>query len=147
MVRIAVSLLALITFASLAAGCGSGESKEDIASEVAKAWVSASIDEVADEVIELVVGEAPIVNQIAGAVLSDQIRDNLLWEYSPPKREAEDRYQVTATASVTLEIKIPILGAKTYAASLPFILDVDTDTEAVVRWVPDLPSARVGEET
>ena len=147
MLRVVVSLLVLVVAASLVVGCGGGENKEDFASEVARTWVSDSIDEVIDEVVELVAGETPVVSQIAGGVLSEQIRNNVSWEYSTPEREAEDRYQVIAIASVAVDIDIPILGTKTYAASLPFALDVDTDAETVVRWAPDLLSARVGEET
>ena len=62
MARITALFLVLIAFASLAAGCGSGESKEDIATGVARTWVETSIDEVSDEVIELVVGEVPVVS-------------------------------------------------------------------------------------
>ena len=55
---------------------------------MARTWVDTSTDEVSDEVIELVVGEVPVVSQIAGVVLAEQIRDNQAWAYSAPGVQA-----------------------------------------------------------
>ena len=46
-------------------GC-SGESQEDIALEVAENWTDDSIENVSDSVVQLVVGEYPIVSRLAG---------------------------------------------------------------------------------
>ena len=78
--------------------------------------------------------------------MAEQIRDNLAWAYSAPRRAGEDRYRVTVTARVNLGIELPLLGDKSYAASLPFNLDVDTNTETAVRWSLDVLSATVGEQ-
>ena len=43
--------------------------------------------------------------------------------------------------------ELPLLGDKAYVVSLLFNLDVDTSTETVGRWSPDVLSARVEEET
>ena len=143
MPRIAVVFVVLIAFASLAAGCGSGESQEEIATEVARAWVDESIDEVSNSVIELVAGEASFVTQMVGEVLAEQVHSNLDWTYSAPRRDSEARYQMTATAAVRVTIEIPLLEDKTYAVSLPFNLEVDTDARSVVRWSPDILTATV----
>ena len=139
--------LTLAAFVSLVAGCGSGESQEEIATGVARTWVNTSIDDVSDTVVTLVIGEAPLLSQIAGEALAKQVHDNVAWSYSTPKREGEDKYQVTVTASVTLRVEIPLLGTKAYVASLPFILDVDTNTKTVERWSPNALSATVEEQS
>ena len=94
----------------------------------------------------LVTGNVPIVSQIAGDVLTDQVRDNVAWSYSTPKRVGDEEYQVAATASVTLSVELPLLGTKVYVASLPFILDVDTKAKTVERWSLDALSATVEEQ-
>lgn len=146
MTRTTIVFLALVAIVSLATACGSGKSQEEVAIEVASAWVDGSIEEVSNAVVDLVVGESPVLNQIAGDVLADQIRDNVVWSYSASKRGVENEYQVTATASVTLSVDIPLLGTKAYVASMPFILDVDTVAKNVTRWSPDALSASVKEQ-
>ncbi len=147
MARIAALFLVLIGFASLAAGCGSGESQEEIATGVARAWVDESIEEVSHAVIELVAVEASVVTQMVGEVLAEQVRSNLDWTYSAPRRDSEARYQMTATAAVRVTIEIPLLEDKTYAVFLPFSLEIDTDARRVVRWSPDILSATVEVES
>ena len=146
MTRIVVLLLTLIAIVSLVMACGSGESQEDIATEAARTWVDNSIEDVSHAVAALVTGNVPIVSQIAGDVLTDQVRDNVAWSYSTPKRVGDGKYEVAATASVTLSVELPILGTKVYVASLPFILDVDTNARTVERWSPDALSATVEEQ-
>ena len=146
MTRIAAVSLTLMVLISLAVGCGGGENQEDIATEVAKTWVDNSIENVSNAVVELVVGENPIVSQIAGDVLAGQVHDNVMWSYSTPKRESDEIYQVAVTASVTLSVQLPLLGTKAYVVSLPFILDVDTEAKTVVCWSSDVLSATVEEQ-
>ena len=146
MTRIAALFLTLMAIISLATACGSGESQEDIATKVAKTWVDNSIEDVSNAVAELVTGNVPIVSQIAGDVLADQVRDNVVWSYSTPKREGDEKFQVAVTASVTLSVELPLLGTKAYVASLPFILDVDTKAKTVERWSLDALSATVEEQ-
>ena len=143
--NIIVLLLLSTALAGLWAGCGGGESKEDIATEVAREWVNASIGLVSQATVELIVGEKPALTQLAGGVIANQVRQNLSWTYSAPKEESEDRYSITATAVADLKIDIPLLGEREYSVSAPFNLEVDTGVRAVSEWSLDLLSARVEE--
>ena len=145
MTKIIVLLLTSMALAGLWAGCGAGESKEDIATGVAREWVNTSIGLVSEATVELIVGEKPALTQLAGGVIADQIRENLSWTYSAPKEESEDRYSITATAVADLKIDIPLLGEKEYSVSAPFNLEIDTGARAVSEWSLDLLSARVEE--
>ncbi len=145
MTRITALLLTSMALVGLWVGCGGGESREDIATEVARGWVNTSIDQVSDATVELIIGENPSLTQLAGGVIAGEIRDNLSWTYSVPKRESEDRYSVTATAVADLKIDIPLLGDKAYSVSAPFNLEVDTKARTVSDWSLDLLSARVEE--
>lgn len=140
----AALILLVIACAVLLVGCG-GEDKKQIAAEVAAKWVDTSIDEASDAVAELVIGENPIVTQVAGGVLAGRIRENLSWDYSEPERRGEDQYAVTATATADIKVEAPPLIDKRYVASLPFKLDVDTDSKSVLRWVPDSLAAKIEE--
>ena len=145
MTKITVLLLTSMALVGLWAGCGGGESKEDIATGVAREWVNTSTGLVSEATVELIVGEKPALTQLAGGIIADQIRENLSWTYSVPKEESEDRYSVTATAVADLKIGIPLLGEKAYSVSAPFNLEIDTDARAVSDWSLDLLSARVEE--
>ena len=79
MTKIAALFLTLMVIISLATACGSGESQEDIATEVARTWVDNSIEDVSNAVAALVIGNDPIVSKIAGDVLAGQVRDNVVW--------------------------------------------------------------------
>ena len=83
------------------------------------------------------------MTQMVGEVLADQVRSNPDWTYSAPRRNSEARYQMTATAAVRVTIEIPLLEDKAYAVFLPFSLEIDTDARSVVRWSPDILTARV----
>jgi len=146
MTKIIVLLLMAMALAGLWAGCGGGESKEDIATEVAREWVDTSIGLVSEATLELIVGEKPALTQLAGGFIADQVRQNLSWTYSAPKKASEDRYSVTATGVADFKIDIlPFLGEKAYSVSAPFNLDIDTGARTVSDWSLDLLSARVEE--
>ena len=145
MTKITALLLASMALVGLWAGCGGGESKENIATGVAKEWVNTNTTLVSETTVEIIVGERPALTQLAGGVIADQIRENISWTYSAPKEEGEDRYSVTATAVADLKIDLPLLGEKAYFVSAPFNLEIDTGARAVSRWSLDLLSARVEE--
>ena len=147
MVRVIAAFLSAIIFAGMVPGCGGGPSKETIATDVAKEWTATSFDQVSEELIGLIVGEAPVVGRLAAGILSDQINDNIQWSYSTPTRLDNDLYRTTASAKIKLTVSVPLLGEKTYVSSLPLNLDVDTKERAVSNWSSDFSSATAGEET
>jgi len=139
---IALTLVCLALLASFA--CGS-ESQEDISLEVAKEWTDDSIENVSESVVQLVVGEFSIVGRLAADVLADQVKERISWSYRGIGSEGDDSYRVVATASLNLNIDIPIIGDKEYSVSLPIDLWVNTADRTVDRWVPNIPSASVTE--
>ena len=141
--RFAVLFLLLTTVSWTIVGCGGGDDGKAVAAEVASAWVDSSIDQVSGAVTELVISEEPALASLAAGALSGLIREGLSWTYSEPVRLRENRYQVTATAVADVTIKIPLLDDRRYVATVPFNLEVDTDTKAVASWLPDLVSATV----
>ncbi len=146
MARVGMVLVASLVLMGMWAGCGGGESKEDIATGVAREWVDSSIDLISDAVVELVIADRPALTQLVGGVIADQVRDNLSWTYSVPKEVGEDRYMVTATAAASLEIDLPLVGERAYSASVPFDLEIDVDAQAVLDWSVDFDSAKVEEK-
>ena len=126
-------------------GC-SGESQEDIALEVAENWTDDSIENVSDSVVQLVVGEYPIVSRLAGDILATQIKERVSWTYRGIGSEGDDSYRVVATASVNLSISLPVIEDREYAVSLPIDLWIDTEDRSVDKWVPNISSASVTEK-
>ena len=146
MARVVTLSLIIVVVVALIAGCGGGESQQDIASEVAMTWVDESIEDVSDAVVQLMLGDIPGLSQIAGDALTEQIHENVEWSYSTGKSLGENKFQLSATGSVTVKVEIPLLGTKAYVVSVPFVLDVDTNSRTVDRWSPDLSSASVQEQ-
>ena len=143
--RNGILFLLVTSCALLLAGCGNEDNKEQIATEVATRWVDTSTGAVSDPIAELVIGKESALSQLAGGALAGLISENLSWAYSEPVRESEDRYRVTVTATADFEVKMPPLIDTRYLVSVPFSLDVDTDTETVVSWVPYVRSAKIEE--
>ena len=126
--------------------CGGGKSDSDKALDAAREWVDSSTDAVADEVVKLVIGEVPIVSGLASSVISNQINDRIAWSYAEPVKSSGSVYEVEATATVQLELDVPIFGTKKIDVSLPFDLRVDVNNGEITRWLPNLPSASVVEQ-
>ena len=129
----------------LAALLSCGESREAVATRVVTEWVIENTNVVADEVVQAVIGDVPVVSGIAGDALAHQVRDNVTWDYDEPECAPEERCEVVATASVSLRVDIPVVGEREYVASLPFAFTVDTEARAVERWFPRLLDASVVE--
>lgn len=122
-----------------------GANQEAVATRVATEWVTDNVDPVSEEFARLVIGDYPILAQVAGDVLADRIQDSVTWAYDEPQCESDDRCRLIATASVTIDVSLPLLGDRRYVASLPFSLLVDTDAESVLRWLPQPQDASVEE--
>ena len=136
--------------------CGSGEDRAQIATDVANEWVEENIDAVSDAFAE-VLTVAPVLGDFLDAVpaaktlvaeaVAAQVRDKIDWTFSTPSARDDVIYRVTATASLDIEIDPPILAARTYTASLPFHLLIDTDVRAVQEWNADFGAAAVRDTT
>lgn len=131
--------------AGLVAAMGCGPSKEAVATRVVTDWVTDNVDPVSEEMARLVIGDYPVLAQVAGDVLADRIEDSTTWAYAEPECDSYDRCRVTATASVTIDVSLPMLGDRRYVASLPFALFVATDSRTVLRWEPQPLDASVEE--
>ena len=129
----------------LAALPACGESREAVATRVVTEWVIENTNAVADEVVRAIIGDVPVISGLAGDALAHQVRDNVTWDYADPVCASGDTCEVIATASVSIEVDIPVVGEREYVASLPFAFTVDTEARAVVRWFPRLLDATVEE--
>ena len=79
-------------------------------------------------------------------VIADQIVDQLSWDFSEPVKTAEGMYEIPATVSTQASLDLPLVGTKTYEASLPFYLQVDLNVGSVADWSVDLDNAELGEK-
>ena len=126
-------------------GCGDSEAERKTqALNAARNWTETSTEPVIAEIVELA------TSNVSGAALfsdliADQIARLLSWDYSEPVKATGDIYEVTATVSTQVTLDLPLLGSKTYSASLPYDLRVDVSTGSVVSWSADLTGASVGE--
>lgn len=89
----------------------------------------------------------PAAKALVADAVADQVRDNLDWTFSTPSPQDEVIYRVTATAGLDVEIDPPILAARTYTASLPFHLLINTDAHTVQEWSADFGAAAVRDTT
>jgi len=119
-----VSIL-LTAFINIA-GCAN-EDPAEIANKVAMEWAENNVHIVADNIAGLIASDNPLVKAALSMTVSAEIKDRISWEYSVPRRLADDRYEVTATAYTVLEV--PVLG--TYRISVNYILEIDTANRKV----------------
>ncbi len=113
-----------------------GRSQEAVALRVVTDWVTDNADTAADEIAQLVIGEFPHLMQLPEDQVEHKIKDAYSWTFTPPECGSNVRCDVTAIASVIFGVNLPELGNRTYIASLPSTLLVDTHARTVLRWTP-----------
>lgn len=142
--RLALVVMALACI-GLAGTMACGQSQEAVATRVVTEWVTDNPAAVSQEMTRLVIGAFPLLAQVSGDFLVDRIEDSATWTYDEPECESDDRCRVTATASTTIDVSLPLLGDRRYVASLPFSLLVNTGARTVLRWTPQPLDASVEE--
>ena len=168
----------LVLSASLACG---REDHERIAEDVAREWVTTEAEDISEEIaamatrryggrvfVEVIydspsssskstpVGKKPYEGRIPMSADSGQIRETIRWEFGPPTRKSDGRYEVIATASVSFDIAqskssdilrempdlVPDLGT-THSGSVDYKLEVDTTAREVRNAKMPLASVRI----
>lgn len=99
-----------------------------IAAEVAREWTTGNIDNVSKNIAEKVASDSPIFKTIVAKTIEKDINSKLNWKYSEPRKTAEDRYKVVATAYT--DINLAIMGM--YTASIDYDLTIDTKNKEVI---------------
>ena len=145
MTRVALLFVCLI-IGIMSVGCGDSEANRQArALEAASAWADENTDLVVGETVDLITSAVPGASLLSD-LIAEQIVDQLSWEFSAPALASESVYRIRATVSVRVNLDLPVVGEKAYRASLPFDLEVDTDTGEVAKWSVGFDDVRVGEE-
>ena len=100
----------------------------DIARKVAEEWASNNVNDISNNIAGLVVNDNPLIEAAVSMTISKQINQKVFWEYSTPRKLAEDRYEVVATAYS--EIEMPLLGI--HRVSVNYNLEIDTKQKQVL---------------
>ena len=169
----------LVLSASLACG---REDHERIAEDVAREWAMTEADGISEEIaamatrryggrvfVEVIydspsssskstpVGKKPYEGRIPMSADSGQIQETMQWEFSPPTKSADGRYEVIATASISFdvapsessdylrempELHLPMLRTP-HSGSVEFKLEVDTNAREVSDANMPLASVRI----
>lgn len=122
-----IILLIVIVTVIMLPGCA-GKDPSVIASEVAREWAADNVDSVSKNIASLIAKDSPIFKTIVAKTIEKDINDRLAWKFSEPRKTAEDRYEVVATAYT--EIDLSIVG--TYLASIDYDLTIDTKNKIVI---------------
>lgn len=110
------------------------------AQQLAQNWVEANVDATGEEIAAFLSGNNWAVRELGGEWIEDRIHDVVMWTYGP-ERKIDDRIsEVVATASVSFDINVPIASGN-ITASMPFILEIDVDAQAIVGWRADVIGA------
>ena len=110
------------------------------AQQLAKNWVEANVDATGEEIAAFLSGNNWAVRELGGEWIEDRIHDVVMWTYGP-ERKIDDRFsEVVAIASVSFDLDVPIASGN-ITASMPFILEIDVDAQAVVGWRADVIGA------
>ena len=152
--------LAALSVLALALGCGS-EDKAAVARQVANQWVQDNTEEMIAEVIGAVRNAPAVSDQLdklpsllVGTatdlfeeIIDQQVREHLSIELSSPRRSSDERYVVTVTLGLQMEVDLPVVGQRSYSAEVPLDLTVDVEAREVERWTVDLSGVSVAETT
>lgn len=114
--------------------------------QIAAAYVENNIDEISEEIAGMMVFQAPIlssvVEELGGEYLENLIYDVVEWDYAAEQSAAaDDIYEVTATSRMSLDLDIAGFVEGSVQASLPFLMIVDMDKQAVRRSSPQFADA------
>ena len=147
----------LLALAMAAAGCGID--KETAAVEVAEQWTEDNINDVSEVLVNLVM-EAPVVadtfdkmpslvadraSDMLAYAFSQRIREYLVVNYTSSTRVADDIYRVAGTARLSVQVDLPVVETRSFAASLPFTLDVNLAERTADLWTPLFELANIWE--
>ena len=134
-----LSMVFLIV-ASLLAACSTENPDPE---QVARDWVESNVDVLGEEVSEAIVGENVVLRGLGGEAVERAINSVVTWSYEPHV-EVAGEVLVIATAAVSFEVDVPLLGQKNVAGEVPFNLYIDGDR--VDRWLLDSSSIRLSVE-
>ena len=163
---IGAALLAL----SASSACGQ-QDHERIAEDVAREWVTTEAEDISEEIaamatrryggrvfVEVIydslsssskstpVDKKPYEGRIPMSADAGQIQETMQWEFAPPTKSADGRYEVIATASISFDIapsessefrrKTPELHLSMlrshHSGSVDYRLEVDTTAREVI---------------
>ena len=144
--RVAIVFLCVLPLGIM--GCGaSGNGETERKAQVlnaARNWTEIQTETVTANIVTVVTSAVPGSPLFRGAI-ARQIAGRLNYAYSEPVKMSDGAYEITATVSAQATINPPLLGEKTYRASLPINLRVDLATASVISWSADFDRASVGE--
>ena len=178
-IGIIIAAALLVLSASLACG---REDHECIAEDVAREWTVTETDGISEEIAEMATrryggrvfvevfyeppssstnftptGTKPYEGRIPMSADAGQIQETMQWEFSPPTKTADGRFEVIATASVSFdivpskssdylrempELHLPMLRTP-HSGSVEFKLEVDTNAREVSDANMPLASVRI----
>ena len=177
-IGIIIGAALLVLSASLACG---REDHERIAEDVAREWTVTEADGISEEIAEMATrryggrvfiqivddsstssslvrpGKKPYEGRIPMSADAGQIQETMQWEFSPPTKSADGRYEVIATASISFdivpskssdylrgmpELHLPMLRTP-HSGSVDYTLEVDTNAREVSDANMPLASVRI----
>jgi hypothetical protein len=103
------------------------------ARQIAEEWAAKRIDVIADTIAQNATSETPTLSALASVVIKSQIQQRVFWSYSSAIETGEQRYAITASATLPVEINV-LLVRRTYDLSASFDLTVDTKARKVIDW-------------
>ena len=113
------------------------ENPGEATSDVAEAWTVEQAEALAEQIVGFFIRNKPTVRSEYRGVLTEWVRDNVVWIWDGPQREGDD-VQKEVTAHVWLEVE-----GRTYEVWVPFILTIRE--QSVVDWTINFARARVHE--
>ena len=117
---------------------------DGIAAKVAQAWTQHedAISALVRTAGTLVSEKLPGVQDLS-AQLTVQLREDLQWSVTLPRRLGPDLWRVTVTATTEFEVDPPILKPIPFTLKVPVDLDIDTATKEVKTWTVNAELATV----
>ena len=138
--------LAMVAVLALGIACSTSSTPEEIATDAAREWTDESVDDVADNLAEFVLGEVPLLSPLGGELVEIFLDRSIDWTYGSPRQYGNAPYTMWSQRQAWTSRWISqIVRRKSYTISLPFTIRVNTDRMSVVDADADFLGARVNE--
>ena len=125
-----IAILTLLAVLTLGIGCSSTRDPAEIATELGQDYINDNIDYFSEQIAGVITDQNPILREIGGELIEDEVHENVNWTFSQPTAFADDVYQLVATAKTDFEVGVAVLKY-TVVMAVPVDLTIDVVSERV----------------
>ena len=131
----------IVLLAAFSVGCEAKPDPAILAQNLAEEYIDDNVDSISEDIAGLIYEQNPLLREIGGELIEDEIHQKVQWIYSPATSIGDETYKLVATGQVDVEVGVSIAKV-TVEVDIPIDLTIDVASERVVSDI-DLKRARI----